>query len=252
MANNHELTADPWVDERLARLSHDREWRPNTTKGLARLRERRRHRVERGQGWLWAAAVATAAGICLMAFPAPRVLAHYCLDCSVALWQSLSNSSSAGAPAKLETDRKTAPDFALNDASGKPVRLSALQGKVVLLNFWATWCGGCQVEIPWFIQFESKYKNSGLAIIGVSMDDDGWKSVKPYIEQKKVNYTIVIGNDELGKLYGLGSMPMTLLIDRDGKIAASHVGLVRRRDYQNEIETLLNGKAAAAISAPKG
>jgi peroxiredoxin len=249
MANNSELNVDRWVYERLAALGPDSEWQPNTIEGRTRLRERSNQPIARGRRWLWAGALATAAGICLIVLPAPRVLAHYCLDCSIALWQTLANSSSDGADATLEKDRKTAPDFTLNDASGKPVRLSALQGKVVLLNFWATWCGGCQVEIPWFVQFQTTYKSRGLAVIGISMDDDGWKSVKPYIERKKVNYAIVIGNDELRKSYGLGFMPMTLLIDRDGKIAVSHVGLVSKTGYQREIEAVLGEKAASQASS---
>jgi cytochrome c biogenesis protein CcmG/thiol:disulfide interchange protein DsbE len=125
--------------------------------------------------------------------------------------------------------------------------LSAYKGKVVLLNFWATWCHGCQEEIPWFVQFESKYKQNGLAVIGVSMDDDGWKSVKPFLEEKKLNYTIVIGNEPLGKLYGLSAMPMTLLIDREGKIAASYSGVVDKEKCESDLQALLGspGKNSA-------
>src|SRR6202171_3366485 len=78
---------------------------------------------------------------------------------------------------KAATDRKAAPDFALEDASGRQVRLSGYKGKVVLLNFCATWCGPCKVEIPWFIEFNKTYKDRGFAVLGVSLDDDGWKSV---------------------------------------------------------------------------
>ena len=147
-------------------------------------------------------------------------------------------------PARVPADnsaslRKVAPEFVLHDANGAPVRLSAYKGKVVLLNFWATWCHGCQEEIPWFVQFESKYKQNGLAVIGVSMDDDGWKSVKPFLEEKKLNYTVVIGNEPLGKLYGVRAMPMTLLIDREGKIAASYSGVIDRERCETELQALL-------------
>jgi len=135
--------------------------------------------------------------------------------------------------------RRAAPGFALDDAKGASVRLSDYKGRVVLLDFWATWCGGCKVEIPWYVEFENKYKNSGLAVIGVSMDEDGWKSVKPFLERAKMNYPVVIGNENLGKLYGVDAMPMTLLIDRDGKIAASHVGLVDKDKFESEIRLLL-------------
>jgi peroxiredoxin len=143
--------------------------------------------------------------------------------------------------------RKAAPDFSLKDANGAPVKLSDYKGKVVLLNFWATWCHGCKLEIPWFMEFEKKYKDGGLAIIGVAMDDDGWKSVKPYAEEKKMNYTVVISDDELGKRYGLDGMPMTVLIDREGRIAATYNGMVDRAKCESEIRMLLqeDGKGAA-------
>jgi thiol-disulfide isomerase/thioredoxin len=80
---------------------------------------------------------------------------------------------------KATKDRKTAPDFVLNDAHGAAVRLSDYKGNVVLLNFWATWCGPCKIEIPWFSEFETKYKNRGFAVRGVLMDEDGWEAVKP-------------------------------------------------------------------------
>jgi cytochrome c biogenesis protein CcmG/thiol:disulfide interchange protein DsbE len=126
-------------------------------------------------------------------------------------------------------DRKTAPDFELTDAGGAQIRLADYQGKVVLLNFWATWCGPCNIEIPWFNEFEAAYKDRGLSVVGVSMDEGGWKTVKPYIEQKHLSYRIVIGDDALAQKYGgVDSLPTTFLIDRDGKIAASHRGWLTR------------------------
>jgi peroxiredoxin len=141
-------------------------------------------------------------------------------------------------PAAAES-RKAAPGFTLPDSKGAPVSLSKYKGKVVLLNFWATWCHGCKLEIPWFMDFQKEYKRRGLAVIGVSMDEDGWKSVKPYIREKQLNYRVVIGNADLAKQYGLESMPMTLLIDRHGKIAASHAGVVDREAFASEIRALL-------------
>ncbi len=155
--------------------------------------------------------------------------------------------SAAVTPAGL---RKAAPEFTLIDSKGASAKLSKYKGKVVLLNFWATWCGGCKVEIPWFMKFEKKYKHSGLGVVGVSMDDDGWKSVKPFLKEKKVNYPVVLGNDELAKQYGLGAMPMTLLIDRDGKIAASYVGLVDRGACESDIRMLLLGNSRKTDSLP--
>jgi peroxiredoxin len=138
--------------------------------------------------------------------------------------------------------RKAAPQFTKNDAKGAAIRLADFQGKVVLLNFWATWCHGCQTEIPWFIDFQNQFKAKGLAVIGVSMDDDGWKSVTPFINEKKVNYTVVIGEEALGKLYNLGPMPQTVLIDRKGRIAVTYKGVVDRAQCEADIRVLLQEK----------
>jgi peroxiredoxin len=156
----------------------------------------------------------------------------------------------AVAPADLSpaVSRKTAPDFTLTDAKGAPVKLSAYQGRVVLLDFWATWCTGCKVEIPWYVEFQSKYKKSGLSAIGVSMDEDGWKTVKPFLERHKINYPIVIGNSDMGDRFGFSSMPATLLIDREGKIADLHVGMVDKAAFENEIQTLLEESAKSAAN----
>src|SRR5713101_7803753 len=107
-------------------------------------------------------------------------------------------------------DRKAAPNFAVADANGAPVKLSDYKGKVVLLNFWATRCGPCKIEIPWFIELEKTYKNRGFATLGVSMDDDGWKAVKPFMAQQAINFPVMVGNDRVAELYGgIDSLPTT-------------------------------------------
>src|SRR5258708_4033486 len=126
-----------------------------------------------------------------------RLLAAATLLGLVTLATSCGLPRSVRAAVKPEKDRKSAPEFSLKDAQGRTVKLSEYKGKVVLLNFWATWCGPCKIEIPWFTDFEQKYKDRGFAVLGVSMDDDGWESVKPYIEAKKVNYRVVLGSDEV-------------------------------------------------------
>lgn len=142
---------------------------------------------------------------------------------------------------KAEKSRRPAPPFTLKDANGKSVSLFDYKGKVVLLNFWATWCGPCKIEIPWFMEFEKKYKDRGFAVIGVAMDEEGWEVVRPYIQEKKINYRIVMGNDSVAASYGgVDSLPTTFLIDRQGRIAATHVGLVSKSDYENDILQLLS------------
>jgi peroxiredoxin len=146
-----------------------------------------------------------------------------------------------------ENERKAAPNFSLKDANGQNVTMAEYKGKVVLLNFWATWCAPCKEEIPWFMEFENQYKDRGFAVLGVSFDDDGWKSVRPYIEKSKINYRIMVGESVVGEQYGgIDSLPTTFIIDRQGKVATSHIGLAEKRDYQNEILVLLNDPKPSA------
>ncbi len=243
MANNIETNSETnvarWVDDCLASLNPASEWQPHRTKALARLRSKRGARSGPGRRLTWIAAGAAATCIGFMALPVSGVLAHRCLECSVAILQSLSASRPVQTAVRPVDARKIAPDFALREASGKSVRLSDFKGKVVLLNFWATWCGGCKVEIPEFIEFQSKYKESGFEVIGVSTDKDGWKVVKPFAEEKRISYTVVLGDDEICKVYAVEAMPVTLLIDREGRIAASHKGVLNKEAGEHEIKTLI-------------
>jgi peroxiredoxin len=176
------------------------------------------------------------------------LIAGVALALSVVVWrpqtvslQSWAPKSAAGAPVKNGKDRKHAPEFALQDASGKVVRLSDFRGKVVLRDFWATWCGPCGIEIPWFTEFQRKYKDRGFEVVGVSMDDEGWKVIKPFVAEQKINYRIVLGDDKTGDQYGgVEALPTTFVIDRDGRIASVHVGLASRRDFEDAIEKLLD------------
>jgi peroxiredoxin len=146
------------------------------------------------------------------------------------------------APADLTRahSRKPLPQVALTDSNGAPVDLSGYKGSVVLLDFWATWCEGCKEEIPWFMEFQDKYNKRGLVVVGASLDDDGWKSVKPYLREHKINYRIVIGTFESAKQFGVDKgMPVTLLVDRAGKIADVHPGMVDKDAFEREIQALL-------------
>ena len=159
------------------------------------------------------------------------------------------STGSVAAAVKKEKDRRVAPDFTLKDAMGRPVKLSDYKGKVVLLNFWATWCGPCKIEIPWFIEFEQTFKDKGFAVLGVSMDEEGWDIVKPYLEKSKINYRVLIGDDMTAQNYGgVDSLPTSFLLDKEGRIAATHIGLVSKSVYQNDINTLLGSgvKSSAA------
>lgn len=137
-------------------------------------------------------------------------------------------------------DRHQAPDFTLKDADGKTVHISDYKGKVVVLDFFATWCEPCKIEIPWFMEMERKNKDKGFEVLGVSMDDEGWEVVKPFMRDVGMNYRVLIGNDQTAQLYGgIDSLPTTFLIDREGKIAAVHIGLASKRDFEDGVEQLL-------------
>jgi thiol-disulfide isomerase/thioredoxin len=132
-------------------------------------------------------------------------------------------------------------NFTLKDIDNKEVKLSSLKGKVVLLDFWATWCGPCKIEIPWFIEFQQKYGPQGLQVVGVSIDDTVEK-LKPYVAQMKMNYMVLQGLDQdaLQDAYGpMFGIPVTVLISRDGKVCTKHVGLSKKDAFENEIKSLL-------------
>jgi peroxiredoxin len=152
---------------------------------------------------------------------------------------------------KLDANRKPAPEFSLKDSDGRTVTLADYKGKVVLLNFWATWCGPCKVEIPWFVEFEQKYKDRGFAVLGVALDEEGWEVVKPYINEAKVNYRIIMGNDSIAQLYGgVDNLPTSFILDQNGRIASTHIGLVDKSNYENEISELLKNSQRSDAGSP--
>ena len=169
---------------------------------------------------------------------------RYTAACAVALLLGAVGCSmspvKAASELKPENERHVAPDFALKDSDGKVVHLSDYKGKVVVLDFWATWCGPCRIEIPWFTDLQRNQKDKGFEVLGVSMDDEGWEVVKPFLSEVGVNYRVVMGNDSTAQAYGgVDALPTTFLIDRDGKIAAVHVGLANKKDIVDGVEKLL-------------
>ncbi len=135
---------------------------------------------------------------------------------------------------------QVAPDFTLKDIHGNTFKLSDLKGKVVILDFWATWCGPCKIEIPWFTDMYNQYRNQGLEVVGVAMDEDGVEAVRPFYEEYKMNYRVVIGNDDVANQFGgIFGLPTTFIIDRDGKIVSKHMGLVSKSTFEDAVKGLL-------------
>jgi peroxiredoxin len=144
--------------------------------------------------------------------------------------------------------RQLAPSFRLNDAKGKLVNLSDYRGRVVLLDFWATSCGGCKTEIPWFAEIARAHKTRDLAVVGISEDilyedlkgpAEAWARVTPFVESHKVPYLVLMGDDGVTKAYDIKALPATYLIDRNGRIAATYVGLVNRENIEANVTSLL-------------
>jgi cytochrome c biogenesis protein CcmG/thiol:disulfide interchange protein DsbE len=154
------------------------------------------------------------------------------------------STTSAGAPAgaACPANAKAANlNFTLKDVDNKDVQLASFKGKVVLLDFWATWCGPCKIEIPWFIEFQKKYGKDGLQVVGVSVDDTVDK-LKPYVANARMNYVVLQGldHDEVQDAFGpMFGIPVTAIISRDGRICAKHVGLSSKDAFENEIKSLL-------------
>lgn len=138
-------------------------------------------------------------------------------------------------------EAQTAPDFTLTDINGDPVSLSDHSGKVIVLNFWATWCGPCKMEIPDFIDLQNKYEND-LVIIGVSLDQNGPSAVVPFVEKYGINYPIVYGNGQVVQDYGgVRGIPTTFIIDQELNIQRKYVGYRARSIFENDILSLTGG-----------
>ena len=169
------------------------------------------------------------------------------LTCLLLVWAMAPVATAAGS-----LMGKQGPSFVLKDAAGKDVNLAAFKGKAVLVNFWATWCGPCKVEIPWFIEFDRQFRDRGFAVIGVSMDAEGatdrekaeaWAAVKPYLQEKHVSYPVVLGDERVAEAYGgIESLPASFLLDRSGKVVAVHNGLVSKATYEADIKKALGGR----------
>jgi peroxiredoxin len=140
---------------------------------------------------------------------------------------------------KATASGNLAPDFTVTDIDGRKLSLADYKGKVVLLNFWATWCAPCRTEIPHFVEMQNKFGPDGFQVIGISMDDDA-KPVREFAQQYKLNFPVAVGDDKLAERFGgvLG-LPVNFIIDREGRIYTRHLGATDVSVFDQEVKELL-------------
>ncbi|MBI5472265.1 MAG: TlpA family protein disulfide reductase [Ignavibacteriae bacterium] len=140
----------------------------------------------------------------------------------------------------LAQKTEKAPNFKLKSQHGKVVELAKLKGKVVVVNFWATWCGPCKREIPGFMEVYKQYKDKGLEIVGVSLDQQGWDIVRPWLARTPISYPIVVGDAALAEAYGgIEGIPTTFIVDKKGNVARKHVGYMSKSDFEEIVKSSL-------------
>ena len=158
---------------------------------------------------------------------------------------SIKNTDKAG----FKPIGEPAPEVTLKDLDGNDAKLNQYKGKVVLVNFWATWCDPCYIEIPWLIEMQQKYEAKGFTVLGISMDEEGKSAVAPFLAKERfnvngqklpMNYPIVLGNDDVAtKFGGLLGYPTSFLISRDGKVVKKVQGLISYEELTRAIESQL-------------
>jgi thiol-disulfide isomerase/thioredoxin len=160
----------------------------------------------------------------------------------------MARKSRANGAANGQLIGNLAPGFELPALDGKNLKLSDLRGKAVLLNFWATYCGPCKVEMPWFVELQKEYGPQGFQIVGVAMDDASTEEIAKFAKEMGVNYPILIGKDSVGESYGgVGVLPTTFFLDRDGRLIAREFGLQSRSVFVDHIKKALSqGQAVQA------
>jgi peroxiredoxin len=161
----------------------------------------------------------------------------------------MARRNSGGAPAAGPSMKGTAaPDFALESLDGKTVRLSDFRGKGVLLNFWATWCQPCKIEMPWFVDLQKQYGEEGLQVVGIAMDDASEKDIAEFAKDMGVNYPILVGKDSVSDSFGgVPYLPTTFYIARDGKVVDKVFGLKGKAEIEADVKkALAEGQAVQA------
>jgi peroxiredoxin len=159
---------------------------------------------------------------------------------------------SSGSSSKIvgKTNGSPAPDFELTSLDGKQVKLSDFRGQAVLLNFWATWCSPCKIEMPWFVDLQKQYGPQGLAVVGVAMDDASRDDIAKFAKEMGVNYPILIGKEAVGEMYGgVQFLPTTFYIDRKGRVIERVFGLTGKGEIEDNVKKALASTPATSQNA---
>ena len=137
-------------------------------------------------------------------------------------------------------DMNKAPDFSLPNLQGDTVEFSDFENKVVLVDFWATWCGPCRLEVPHLVDLYEEYRDRDFVVLGIALDRPGAEVVEPFVRENNVTYPVVIGNPEVAIAFGgLTAIPTAFLVDRSGRIVKKYVGYTEKAAFEEEIKKLL-------------
>lgn len=192
--------------------------------------------------WLVASAAALGLGLAAIPFVSNSVRGDAATTTTTASAGESDKVKAATEAGICTAKPKTAPlDFVVKDMNGGDVKLADYKGKVVMLNFWATWCGPCKVEIPMFTELQTKYKDQGLAFLGISVDDAP-EQLRPFAQEYRMNYPVLIGDgrDDVQNAFGpMFGIPVTLLIARDGTICTRYLGPRPKERFERDIKALL-------------
>ncbi|HEY6011119.1 MAG TPA: TlpA disulfide reductase family protein [Nitrospirota bacterium] len=150
-----------------------------------------------------------------------------------ALIECTSNNNKSG------HSTSTTTDFTLEDINGHPVSLSDYKGKVVVLEFWATWCPPCRASVPGLIKLNTAYKDKGLVVLAVSMDEGGWDDVKSFVRQNGINYSVLKGTEDVAVQYQVRTIPMLLVLNKEGKISKQYLGFGNDEELEKDIKAYL-------------
>lgn len=242
MAHTSPNDFDRWVNDRLASLAPT-PWQPDLQGRLADLHRVRTRTQRRRLRWTGAAVVATAVCVSL---PVTRAFGARCVEACVYTTARMSQWWRAEEPAASApkvvgaTLGDLAPDLLGTRASGASLSLASLRGHVVVVNFWATWCGPCLGEIPLLNALQTRLGSQGLDVVGVSLDQEGWPALTSFIDHQAMTYPVVLGSDDIAASYGgVAALPATFVIDRDGVIVAKVEGPIRPGVYDELLQRLL-------------